>query len=125
MPSPENRKVPSHLGRGHAVEAKEDPTSCMNCFILSAHAREARWCFFCDKHQGSPPPLPLPKHCKKGLAATVAALAQQVEGLTAKINTNSGPSNVSFSAGPSHRELVRLRVGLRGGLVSGSVRGVT
>jgi len=53
---------------------------------LEANVRETRWCFFGNKWHSSP--LPQPRWHKQDLAATLQA--QEVEGLTAKMNTNAG-----------------------------------
>ena len=41
------------LGHEHAVVSRENPQSCMDCFILPARAREARCRFFAPKRAGS------------------------------------------------------------------------
>lgn len=41
------------LGHEHALVSKENPQSCMDCFILPAHTREARCHFFVAKRAGS------------------------------------------------------------------------
>lgn len=77
----------------------------------SVSSGQTPWHFFCDKCQGSSPLLPQSKCLKQGLAATVAALAQQVEGLMAKINTNAGPS--SLHAGLEHESHLHQRSPVR------------
>lgn len=41
------------LGHEHALVSRENPQSCMDCFILSARTREARCRFFAPKHKGA------------------------------------------------------------------------
>ena len=42
------------LGYQHAILSRENPQSCMDCFILPARTREARCRFFGVKRAGSP-----------------------------------------------------------------------
>ena len=40
------------LGHQHATWARDTPQSCMNCFIMPIHTREARCLFFTSKREG-------------------------------------------------------------------------
>ena len=42
------------LGHQHAMLARDTPQSCMNCFIMPMHTREARCRFFTSKRGGLP-----------------------------------------------------------------------
>ena len=41
------------LGHEHAIVSRENPQSCMDCFILPARTREARCRFFAPKRVGA------------------------------------------------------------------------
>ncbi len=75
----------SCLGIEHAWKGCEQPEDCMNCFILPAHAREARWQFLKLKRMSSSTSTPQPKRARQDVVATVAALAQQVKDLTSRL----------------------------------------
>ncbi len=49
----ENDKCVLCLGHQHAVLSRENPRSCMDCFIMLACTREARCRFFGGKREGS------------------------------------------------------------------------
>ncbi len=67
----------------------------MNCFLLPAHARDAHWQFFKCKRMSSSTSTPQPKRARQDLAATVAALAQQVKDLASRLEgSSSAPTTV-------------------------------
>ncbi len=43
------------LGQNHASLARDNPSSCMNCFILPARSLEARYCVFSKHKQPAQP----------------------------------------------------------------------
>ena len=60
------------LGHEHALVSKENPQSCMDCFILPARTREARCCFFSAKRTGS--------HVSEGPRQKIGRMATASEG---------------------------------------------
>ena len=60
------------LGHEHAPVSKENPQSCMDCFILPARTREARCRFFAAKRMGS--------HVSEGLRQKIRRMATASEG---------------------------------------------